>query len=124
MVSGKPQVESIFAIGVEPVIIRDPGNGGAIDVSTSGYVELTTAGAETRTLADPKFRGQILDLVMVVDATGDCVVTAASPVNQTGNNTLTFADIGDHVRLVGAYNATDGWEWKTIANDGAAATTV
>lgn len=120
---GKLQVEDIDARGLQPSLIRDPGSSGAIDVSRSGYCELTTAGAETRTLADPTYRGQILDLVFVVDG-GDCVVTAASAVNQTGNNTITFTDVGEHTRLVGAYNATDGWEWKTIVNDGAALTTV
>lgn len=120
---GKRQVEDIYAVAVAPEIIPDPGNAGAIEVNRSGYCELTSAGAETRTLADPTFRGQILDLVFVSDG-GDCVVTAASPVNQTGNNTITFTDVGEHTRLVGAYNATDGWEWKTIVNDGAALTTV
>ena len=120
---GKPQLEEIYALGVEPELIPDPGNAGAIDVSRSGYVELSTTAAQTRTLADPTFRGQILDLVFVLDG-GDCVVTAASPVNQTGNNTITFTDVGEHTRLVCAYNATDGWEWKTVVNDGAALTTV
>ena len=120
---GKPQLEEIYALGVEPELIPDPGNAGAIDVSRSGYVELSTTAAQTRTLADPTFRGQILDLVFVLDG-GDCVVTAASPVNQTGNNTITFTDVGEHTRLVGAYNATDGWEWKTVVNEIAALTTV
>ena len=120
---GKPQVEEIDARGVAPVIIPDPGNAGTIDVSRSGYLELTTAAAETRTLPDPVFRGQLLDIVFISDA-GDCVVTASSAVNQTGNNTITFTDIGEHIRLVGAYNATDGWEWKVIVTDGAALTTV
>lgn len=120
---GRLQLEEIDARGVQPNTIGDPGNGGAIDVSRSGYVELTTTGAQTRTLARPTYRGQILDLVFVVDA-GDCVVTASAPVNQTGNNTITFTDVGEHTRLVGAWNATDGWEWKTVCNDGAALTTV
>ena len=120
---GRPQVEEIYTRGVEPALIPDPGNGGTIDVSRSGYLELTTTGAQTRTLPDPTFRGQVLDIVFIVDG-GDCVVTASSPVNQTGNNTITFTDVGEHTRLVGAYNATDGWEWKTVANDGAALTTV
>ena len=120
---GNPQLEEINALGVEPAIIPDPGDAGAIDVSHSGYCELTTAAAETRTLADPVFRGQIIDLVFISDG-GDCVVTAASAVNQTGNNTITFTDVGEHTRLVGTWNATDGWEWKTIVNDGADLTTV
>jgi len=120
---GKPQLEDIYALAVEPELIPDPGDAGAIDVSRSGYCELTTAAAETRTLADPTFRGQILDLVFVVDG-GNCVVTTASACNQTGNNTITFTDVGEHIRLMGAHNATDGWEWKTIVTDGAAQTTV
>ena len=123
MLGGKPQLEDIYTLGVEPELIPDPGDGGTFDVSRSGYCEITTAGAETRTLPDPTFRGQILDIVFVVDG-GNCVITASSPVNQTGNNTITLTDVGEHTRLVGAYNATDGWEWKTIANDGAALTTV
>ena len=123
MLGGMPQTEDIYSRGVEPELIPDPGNAGAIDVSRSGYCELTSAAAETRTLADPVFRGQVIDIVFISDG-GDCVVTAASAVNQTGNNTITFTDVGEHTRLVGAYNATDGWEWKTIVNDGAALTTV
>ena len=122
-IGGRPQKERIYALGVEPDIIADPGNAGTIDVSRSGYLELTTAGAETRTLPDPTFRGQQLDIVMIADG-GDCVVTASSAVNQTGNNTLTFTDVGEYTRLVGAYNATDGWEWKTVVNMGADLTTV
>ena len=120
---GKPQIEEIAAREVAPVIIPAPGDGGTIDVSRSGYLELTTSGAETRTLPDPTFRGQLLELNFIADG-GDCVVTSSSPVNQTANNTITFADVGDHQRLVGAWNATDGWEWKEIVNDGAALTTV
>lgn len=121
--SGNPQVEEINSRGVEPVLIPDPGNAGAIDVSRSGICELTTAAAETRTMADPVFRGQQIDLVMVVDA-GDCVITTASPMNQTGNNTITLNDVGDFVRLVGKYNATDGWEWQEIQSDGGSLSSV
>ena len=122
-IGGNPQVEEINARGVEPVSIPDPGASGAIDVSHSGYVELVSGGAETRTMADPVFKGQVIDLTFITDG-GDCVVTTASPVNQTGNNTVTFADIGDHQRLVGFWNSNDGWEWREIANDGAGLTTV
>lgn len=119
--SGNPQVEEINSRGVEPVIIADPGNGGALDTSRSGIIEITTAGAETRTLPDPQFRGQQIDIVMVVDQ-GDCVITAASPVNQTGHTTITLSAIGGFIRLVGKYNATDGWEWQEIMEDTGSAT--
>lgn len=114
--AGRLQVEDIAAREVRPSIIPDPGNGGTIDVSRSGICEITTAAAETRTLPDPTFRGQQIDLVMVVDG-GDCVITAASPVNQTGHTTITLSAIGGFGRYVGKYNATDGWEWQEVIED-------
>jgi hypothetical protein len=113
---GKPQLEDIHALGVEPAIIPDPGDAGTIDVSRSGILEITTVGVETRTLPDPTFRGQQLDIVMVVDG-GDCVITASSPVNQTGHTTLTLSAVGGFGRYVGKYNATDGWEWQEVVED-------
>ncbi len=119
-IGGKPQTEEILCRGIEPVKIPDPGDAGTIEISHPGFCELTTAGAETRTLPDPVFKGQIIDFTFIVDDTGDCVVTADSPINQTANTIMTFADIGDHLRLIGFYNATDGWEWRAVANDGVA----
>mgnify|MGYP001599360997 CR=1 FL=1 len=122
-IGGKPQLEEINVRGVEPVVIPDPGSAGTIDTSHSGYCELTSAGAETRTLSDPAYRGEVVDLVFVSDG-GDITMTASSPINQAGNNTLDFSDIGEHIRLVGFYNATDGWEWRVVANDGVVLSTV
>lgn len=116
MLGGNPQLEEINSRGVEPYIIPDPGDGGTIDVSRSGILEITTAGAETRTLPDPTFRGQQLDIVMVTRV-GNCVITASSPVNQTGHTTLTLSAVGGFGRYVGKYNATDGWEWQEIVED-------
>ena len=113
----KVQRESIYALGVEPRSIRDPGSAGTIDTTETGYVELTSGGAEARTLPDPQFKGQTIDLVFISDG-GDLTITSSSPVNQAGNTTLVAADIGDHLRLVGFFNATDDWEWRVVANDG------
>ncbi len=116
-IGGKPQTEEILCRGIEPVKIPDPGDAGAIEVSHPGFCELTTGGAETRTLADPAFRGEIIDLYCFYDG-GNNVVTAASPINQSANTIMTFTDVGEHIRLIGFYNATDGWEWRVVANDG------
>lgn len=116
MLGGRPQLEEIYSRGVEPDIIPDPGNGGAIDTSRSGICELTSAGAETRTLPDPTFRGQQIDLVAVAVG-GNITITAASPVNQTGHTTITASAVGGFIRLVGKYNATDGWEWQEVVED-------
>ena len=84
--TGNPHVEEINVRGVSPPSIDDPGDTGTIDTSRSAFCELTTAGAETRTLGDPAFKGQLFDLTFVTNG-GDCVVTTSSPTNQTGNNT-------------------------------------
>lgn len=108
---------------VGPVVatIADPGDGEAIPVTGSGTVDLVTAGAETRTLADPTFQGQELVLNMLTDG-GDCVVTAASPINQAGNDTLTFAAVRDCIHLR-AINTASGLEWTVVGNDGVALST-
>ena len=109
--------ELIYVLGVEPRSIADPGDTNTIDTEESGYVELVSGGVETRTLADPAFIGQILDLFFKTDG-GDITITASSPVNQAGNTSLVCSDVGEHLRLVGHNNPTDGWEWRVIANDG------
>ncbi len=117
------QVEEINVRGVEPLVHDDPGNGGAIVPWGAVIVEISTGGAETRTLADPQFKGQELTIVLVV-AVGACVITADSPVNQTGDNTITLTNAGDFIELTGKHNETDGWEWQVVKADGAALSTV
>jgi predicted RecA/RadA family phage recombinase len=102
--------------------LTDPGDAGAIYNAATGYVPLVTAGAETRTLAIPTVVGVELLLMLYTDG-GDCVVTVASAVNQTGNNTLTFAEVGDSIRLVSvAYGGA--LAWRIAHNDGVALSTV
>lgn len=105
------------------VAIADSGNAGAIGVTKSGYCLLVTIGAETRTLAIPTAYGQEIDLFFKTDG-GDCVVTVATPVNQAGNNTLTLADGGDHIRLAAGDDGAGAKEWRVVCNDGVALSTV
>ncbi|HOD84657.1 MAG TPA: DUF2190 family protein [Phycisphaerae bacterium] len=102
--------------------ITDPGAAGAIPVTDSGHCDLVTAAAETRTLAAPTYVGQELLLSLKTDG-GDCVITCATTVNQTGNNTITLGDAGDAVLLVGKANGTNK-RWSVVSNDGAALSTV
>lgn len=102
--------------------IADPGDGGTINLEpgvSHGAVRLATAGAETRTLADPTGPGLRLSLYFTVDG-DDCVITSSSAVNQAGNTSLTFADIGDHLALESIEDAPDSYEWHVLANDGVA----
>ena len=103
--------------------LADPGDGEAITPLVSSYVQLVTAGAETRTLSDPVSAGQLLTITMLTDG-GDGVVTAASAVNQTGNNTLTFGAILDTITLVGIADGASSYRWSVVGNDGVALTTV
>jgi hypothetical protein len=104
------------------VAIPDPGDGNAIAVTQPGAVALVTAGAETRTLAAPTSIGQELLIYMKTDG-GNCVVTCATTFNETGNNTATFTDTGEAIKLV-AVEEGSTLRWRTLLNDGAAYTTV
>ena len=84
-----------------PVALADPGTGEAIPVTRSASIAITTAAAETNTLAIPAFVGQVMALVCDVYAVGDRVITAASAINQTGNTIMTFGAAADSIVLQG-----------------------
>ena len=124
--TSRPAVKSRYVRAVEPKELNDPGDAGRITPISDVFLLLVTATAgpgETRTLTDPIYAGQTLDLFFETDG-GDCVITADSAVNQAGNNTLTFADGGDHLRLQGGRDGAGDYEWRVIANDGVALSTV
>jgi hypothetical protein len=103
-------------------VIADPGNAGAIPVLRSGNVALTSAGAETRTIAAPATVGITMDLTHDVDG-GAIVITSATTINQTGNNTITLTEVADYIRLV-SVRIGGAVVWRVAANDGAALSTV
>lgn len=105
------------------VALADPGDAAAIPVTASYNIAITTAGAETNTLAIPTFIGQKLMLSCDVYAVGDRVVTVAGGVNQTGNNTLTFGAAADACTLE-AFQVAGALVWRITYNDGVALTTV
>jgi len=102
--------------------IADPGDAGAIPVTRSGSVAITTEDAETRTLAIPGIAGIMLAISLDVDG-GDCVITVAATINQTGNNTITMDDAGETIILV-AVQVAGGLVWRVLNNDGCTLTTV
>lgn len=109
--------------GLPNVAIADPGDGGAIPVTRSGQCAITTTGVDdTRSLVIPTFVGQILAISLDVDG-GDAVITVAAAINQTGNNTITLADAGDIVVLIGA-QVGGAKVWRVVTNDGAVLSTV
>ncbi len=105
-----------------PVAIADPGDAAAIPVTRSASVPITTTGAETRTLAIPGLAGITISISMDVDG-GDCVITVAAAINQTGNNTITMDDAGDTIVLT-AVQVASALVWRVASNDGCTLSTV
>ena len=102
--------------------VTDPGASGAIPVTNGGSCQIVTAAAETRTLAIPTNVGQVLSLCMKTDG-GNCTVTVASAINQTGNNTIQLNDAGDTIILVGVQVGANK-AWRVVVNDGCTLSTV
>lgn len=102
--------------------IADPGDAGAVPVTRSGNCALTSAGAETRTLADPGTVGLTLNITCDVYV-GDITLTAASALNQTGNNTLVFGAARDTLTLT-SIQVGGVPVWQIVGNDGVALSTV
>ena len=98
--------------------IADPGNAGAIPVTTNGVCALTSAGAETRTLAIPTFMGQRLSIVCDTYV-GNIVVTSAQAINQAGNTVMTFGAVRDYIALE-AITVGGALRWQVASNDGVA----
>jgi len=105
-----------------PVAIADPGDAGAIPVTKSGSVAITTTGAETRTIAIPGLAGITISISLDVDG-GNCVITAAAAINQTGNNTITMDDAGDTI-VLNAVQVAGALVWRVLVNDGCTLSTV
>jgi hypothetical protein len=98
--------------------IADPGDAGAIPVTTDGVCALTSAGAETRTLAIPTFMGQRLSLVCDTYV-GNIVVTSSQALNQAGNTIMTFGAVRDYIALE-AITVGGALRWQVASNDGVA----
>lgn len=103
-----------------PLSVSDPGTGAAIPVTTSATINITSAGAETNTLAIPTFLGQVLILNMNVFG-GNRVVTSAQGINQAGNTVMTFGAARDSIVLKSVL-VGGALRWQVVANDGVALT--
>lgn len=78
-------------------------NAGALDV-TSDLVILTSAGAETRTLAAGTTGQRIVIYAQTVGGT----ITLTLTGNPTTTDVVSFADAGDRIELI-YVNSTAGW---------------
>lgn len=99
--------------------LTDPGTAAAIPVTRSASVAITSAGAETNTLAIPAFVGQTLSLYLDTDTSGARVVTSAQRINQAGNTIMTLTEAGDFIKLEGI-TIGGALRWQVVSNDGVA----
>ncbi len=100
--------------------IADVGTAQALPVTSSYYMPITTAAAETNTLAIPTFVGQTISLCMIVRAVGDRVITSAQILNQANNTIMTFGAVGDYIKLEAISYIAGALRWRVVANDGVA----
>ncbi len=101
-------------------VLPDPGNAGALAPSQSpAMTELKSTAAETRTVAAPVKEGLEWVLAMAVDG-GDIVVTFASAYDEVGTTAMTFADVGQFVKLISVRVSASAFAWRVVGSDNVA----
>ncbi len=102
---------------VGPGIGNDPGNAGSLNVTLWGQIFLiTTAAAETRTLARPDKAGIMTTVVLDTDG-GDMTLTVTGGYNSAGDTSIVFGDAGDTVVFLSVKTGTT-YQWTVIAQMG------
>lgn len=102
---------------VGPGIGRDPGNAGTMTPTHWGQQFLiTTAGAETRTLARPANAGILTSVVLDTDG-GDMTLTVTGGFNAAGDTTIVFGDAGDMVTFMSVKTGTT-FQWSIVSQEG------
>ena len=113
-------VYGLFGANPGAWVLADPGDGGTIAATSLANCALSSAGAETRSLAAPYFEGQILTLSAGGPVPGNITITSSSgAINQTGDTTMVFNNVADSIVLIGA-NINGSLLWRVLANDGVA----
>ena len=99
-------------------LIADPGNAGVIIASASpSQCQLTSAGAETRTLSRPTRMNVDLLLHMIADA-GDITLTVTGGFNEDGDTSFTFSDPGQWVLFRSCITSAGVYFWQKISDYG------
>lgn len=98
----------------------DPGDAGTINCERyHDRYSLVSAGAETRTLAQPTAYGQRVLIDMRTDG-GDITMTVTGGFDEAGNTSLTFDDVGQYIELESVAVSTTAFQWRVVGYDGVA----
>lgn len=101
----------------------DPGNAGSIVVDRSPcVVRLTSAAAETRTLARPTKVGDEVRLHFYSDG-GDITLTVTGNYDEGGTSTMTFTEVGQFAEFVAFWDGTN-YFWRLRASSEGISTNV
>ena len=108
---------AISILGQFTGLIADPGASGAVPVTASGYCNLVTAAAETRTLAAPTFQGQVIVLCgKTTTGSNTCAVTVSNSFD--GSHTIaTFGTAGESIGLIATISGST-LQWALLFNRG------
>ncbi len=98
-----------------PKGMTDPGGGGTICVTEDlAILEMVSATAETRTLANPTKSGIRFVMRLMTDG-GDIIVEAQNGFNNAGEHKATFNDASDLLSLISVETATPGtFRWQIM----------
>jgi hypothetical protein len=100
-----------------PGVLNDPGDAGSIEPTMWGQQCLiTTAAAETRTLARPAKAGIMCSVVLDTDG-GDLTLTVTGGFNDGAETVVTLDDAGDMVVFMSAKTGTT-YQWTVIHQEG------
>ena len=96
--------------------LDDPGSGGALPNDKTGVIELSTGGAETRTLANPTRSG--LRLILAgTSITTSCTVGTQSTIGGEALATIALTNL-DLIEL-GSFTDTNGaFKWQLLGGYG------
>jgi len=100
-----------------PYVMMDPGDAGTLEPDRQlAIFKITTAAAETRTLAQPTKPGLICAVAMDVDG-GDLTLTVTGGYNQAADTSITFGDAGDWVVFYSVEVGTSQY-WRVLGSEG------
>lgn len=106
-----------FERGVGAGIANDPGDAGTIRFNKWGeFVPLVSAGAETRTLAQPNRPGVLATVCLDTDG-GDLTLTVTGGYNNDDDTAIVFDDAGDMAVFLSIKEGSNFY-WRLIAQEG------
>lgn len=97
-------------------LIPDPGDANSFAPTAWGCCALVSAGAETRTLSNPAYLGQLLQLYFKTDG-GTITLTVTDGYNADDDTSFTFDDAGDMLVLM-AVEVGANLRWRVIGGSG------